>query len=205
VTIEELATADDTRPSRPMESDFARRKAAARAFRHRRAPHAIVVAALLAASTGLVAIYLISKYVGHQLHVLPSGLFQAGHQLHWDDPRALVASGVACVLGLLLIYYALLPGRLRVVPVDSQHPRSVVAVTRGGLRRHLAGAANTVDGIASATVRVRGRRVRVYASSSLRDTEGLAAQVETAVNERVSALSPLRPPRVSVTVRKLRD
>lgn len=205
MTTEDLAMADETRPSRSAESDFARRKAAARAFRHRRAPHAIVVSALLAASTGLIAVYLISKYVGHQLHVLPSGLFQAGHQLHWDDPRSLVASGVACALGLLLIYYALLPGRLRVVPVDSQHPRSVVAVTRGGLRRHLAGAASTVDGIASAKVRVRGRRVRVYASSSLRDTEGLAAQVETAVTERISALSPLRPPRVRVTVRKMRD
>jgi hypothetical protein len=205
MTVEDLASADGTRQLRPAESDFARRKAAARAFRHRRAPHAIVVSALLAASTGLIAIYLISKYVGHQLHVLPSGLFQAGHQLHWDDPRSLVASGVACALGLMLIYYALLPGRLRVVPVDSQHARSVVAVTRGGLRRHLAGAANSVNGIASATVRVRGRRVHVYASSSLRDTEGLAAQVETAVTERISALSPLRPPRVSVTVRKRRD
>lgn len=205
MTTEDLATADTTGPSRSAESDFARRKAAARAFRHRRAPHAIVVSALLAAATGLIAVYLISKYVGHQLHVLPSGLFQAGHQLHWDDPRSLVASGVACVLGLLLICYAVLPGRLRVVPVDSQHPWSVIAVTRGGLRRHLAGAAAGVDGIASAKVRVRGRRVRVYASSSLRDTEGLAAQVETSVTERISALSPLRPLRVGVTVHKRRD
>ena len=62
-----------------------------------------------------------------------------------------------------------------------------------------------MDGIASAKVRVRGRRVRVYASSSLRDTEGLAAQVEAAVTERISALSPLRPLRVGVTVRKMRD
>ncbi len=67
-----------------------------------------------------------------------------------------------------------MPGRFRVVPVDSQDPRSVVAVTRAGLRRYLASAATTVDGIASAKVRVR--RARVYATSSLRDTAGLAAQ-----------------------------
>jgi hypothetical protein len=208
VTVEDLAAADETAPFPPGRSpgsDHAQRRAAARAFRPRRALPAIVVSALLAAATGLIAAYLISKYVGHQVHVLPAGLFQAGHQLHWDDPRSLVAAAVACVLGLLLIGLAVLPGRFRVVPVASQDPRSVAAVTRAGLRRYLAGAATTVDGIASAKVRVRRRRARVYAASSLRDTAGLAAQVETAVTERISALSPLRPLRVGVTVRKRRD
>ncbi|MBV9795279.1 MAG: hypothetical protein JO016_15220 [Actinobacteria bacterium] len=208
MTAEDLATADET-PSFPSgdapDGQHAARKAAARAFRPRRAGPAIVVSALLAVATGLIAAYLISKYVGHQVHVLPSGLFQAGHQLHWDDQRSLVASGVACALGLVLIGYALRPGRHRVVPVASQHPRSVVAVTRGGLRRYLAGGALTVDGIASAKVRVRRRRAQVFAASSLRDTEGLAAQVETAVNERLAALTPLRPLRVSVSVQKRRD
>jgi hypothetical protein len=208
MTTTDLAAADETSPFRPgrsPEGDHAQRRAAARAFRPRRALPAIVVSALLAAATGLIAAYLISKYLGHQVHVLPSGLFKAGHQLHWDDPRPLVASGVACALGLLLIGLAVLPGRFRVVPVASQDPRSVAAVTRAGLRRYLAGAATTVDGIASAKVRVRRRRARVFAASSLRDTKDLAAQVETAVTERVNALSPLRPLRVRVTVRKKRD
>jgi hypothetical protein len=208
VTVEDLAAADETSPfppGRSPKSDHAQRKAAARAFRPRRALPAIVVSALLAAATGLIAAYLISKYVGHQVHVLPSGLFRAGHQLHWNDQRSVVAAAVACVLGLLLIGLAVLPGRARVVPVASQDPRSVAAVTRAGLRRYLAGAATTVDGIASAKVRVRRRRARVYAASSLRDTKDLAAQVETAVNERIDALSPLRPLRIRVTVRKRRD
>ena len=208
MTAEDLATADETPPfpsGRAPQSDHATRKAAARAFRPRRALPAIVVSALLAVATGLIAAYLISKYVGHQVHVLPSGLFQAGHQLHWDDPRSLVAAGVACALGLLLIGYAVLPGRFRVVPVASQDPRSVTAVTRAGLRRYLPGAATTVDGIASAKVRVRGHRAHVYAASSLRDTQGLATQVEAEVTERLSALSPLHPLRTGVTVRKRRD
>jgi hypothetical protein len=158
VTTEDLATADETRQFRPAGSAFAARRAAARAFRPRRVLPAIIVAALLAVAAGLIAAYLISKYVGHQVHVLPSGLFQAGHQLHWDDQRSLIAAAVACALGLLLIGYAVLPGRFRVVPVDSQDPLSVTAVTRAGLRRYLAGAAATVDGIASAKVRVRRRR-----------------------------------------------
>jgi Family of unknown function (DUF6286) len=205
MTAEDLATADETRQFRPADSKFAARKAAARAFRPRRALPAIVVAALLAAATGLIAAYLISKYVGHQVHVLPSALFRDGHTLHWNDQRPLVLAAIACALGLLLIGDAVLPGRFRVVPVDSQDPLTVAAVTRAGLRRYLAGAATTVDGIASAKVRVRHRRVRVWATSSLRDTAGLAAQVETAVNERISALSPLRPLRVRVTVQKKRD
>jgi Family of unknown function (DUF6286) len=208
MTAEDLAAADETRPIRPghpADGKLAERVAAARAFRPRRALPAIVVSALLAAATGLIAAYLISKYVGHQVHVLPRGLFQAGHQLHWDDPRPLVASGVACVLGLLLIGLALRPGRYRVVPVASQDPYSVAAMTRAGLRRYLADAATTVDGIASAKVKVRRRRARVYAASSLRDVEGLADQVETAVNDRLTVLAPLQPLRARVTVRKRRD
>ena len=78
-------------------------------------------------------------------------------------------------------------------------------MTRAGLRRHLADAATTVDGIASAKVKVRRRRARVYATSSLRNIEGLADQVETAVTERLAALAPLRPLRVRVSVRKRKD
>jgi hypothetical protein len=62
-----------------------------------------------------------------------------------------------------------------------------------------------VDGIASARVKVRRRRARVYAASSLRDIQGLSAQVETAVTERLTVLAPLQPLRVRVSVRKRRD
>ena len=209
MTAADLAAAGETSPvppHRPLEpGSLAERRAAARAFRPRRALPAIVVSALLAVATGLIAAYLISKYVGHQVHVLPQGLFQAGHQFHWDDPRPLVASGVACALGLLLIGLALRPGRFRVVPVASQDPYAVAAMTRAGLRRYLADAATTVDGIASAKVNVRRRRARVYAASSLRDIEGLTAQVQTAVTDRLAVLAPLHPIRVRVSVRKRRD
>ena len=209
MTAEDVAAADETKPVPPHRQlepgSLAERRAAARAFRPRRALPAIVVSALLAVATGLIAAYLISNYVGHQVHVLPGGLFQAGHQLHWDDPRPLVASGVACALGLLLIVLALRPGRFRVVPVTSQDPYAVAAMTRAGLRRYLVGAASTVDGIASAKVKVRRRRARVYATSSLRDTAGLTAQVETAVTDRLTTLAPLQPLRVRVSVRKRRD
>jgi hypothetical protein len=209
MTAQDLAAADETRPvppGRPLEpGSLAERRAAARAFRPRRTVPAIVVSALLAVATGLIAAYLISKYVGHQVHVLPQGLFQAGHQWHWDDPRPLVASGVACALGLLLISLALWPGRFRVVPVASRDPYAVAAMTRAGLGRYLADAATTVDGIAAAKVKVRRRRARVYAASSLRDIEGLTDQVETAVTERLAALAPLRPLRVRVSVRKRKD
>src|ERR1700760_5057983 len=118
MTTTDLAAADETSPfppGRSPESDHAQRRAAARAFRPRRALPAIVVSALLAAATGLIAAYLISKYVGHQVHVLPSALFKDGHTLHWDDQRPIVIAAIACALGLLLIGYALLPGRFRVV------------------------------------------------------------------------------------------
>jgi hypothetical protein len=141
-----------------------------------------VVAVLLAAVAGLIAADLISKFLGHPVHVVPAALARDGRIWHWGDPRALVASGVICALGLLLISIAALPGRFRVVPVASEDPLSVTGFTRPGLRRYLAAAATTVDGVASARVRVRRRYVRVLAVSPLRDSEGPGALVETAVH-----------------------
>jgi hypothetical protein len=193
-------------PEPPRPDARAQRRAAARAFRPRRVLPAVVVAALLAAAAILAAIEVISTLVNRRVHVLPTGwLARAGRDVHWDDPAALAVAAVACALGIVLIALALIPGRSRMIALTSGDPQTVTGITRAGLRRYLAAATTSVDGIARARVRLGRRRVRVRAASPLRDARGLSGQVEQAVTARLDELAPLRPRRVRVTVRKKED
>ncbi len=193
-------------PPRPRAGGRALRRAAARAFRPRRVIPAVMVAAVLAAAAILAATEVISTLAGHPAHVLPvAWLARAGRDVHWDDPAALATAAVACALGIVLIAGALVPGRSRMIALDSGDPQTVTGITRAGLRRYLAAAATGVDGIARARVRLGRRRVRVQAASPLRDARGLSGLVEQAVTGRLEQLSPLRPLRVRATVRRRED
>ena len=184
----------------------AQRRAVARAFRPRRVLPAVVVAAVLAAAAILAAIEVISTLVDRPVHVLPAGwLARVGRDVHWDDPAPLAVAAVACALGIVLIVLALAPGRSRMIALTAGDPQTVTGITRAGLRRYLAAAAMSVDGIARARVQLGRRRVRVRAASPLRDARGLSGQVEQAVTARLDELAPLRPRRVRVTVRKKED
>ena len=190
----------------PRAGGRALRRAAARAFRPRRVIPAVMVAAVLAAAAILAATEVISTLAGHPAHVLPvAWLARAGRDVHWDDPAALATAAVACALGIVLIAGALVPGRSRMIALDSGDPQTVTGITRAGLRRYLAAAATGVDGIARARVRLGRRRVRVQAASPLRDARGLSGLVEQAVTGRLEQLSPLRPLRVRATVRRRED
>lgn len=180
----------------------AARRAAARAFRPRRVVPSVIVAALLAVTGGLTAAVLISRFVGHPVGQAATGtLAQAGRIWHWSDQRVLVLAGALVAIGLALIAFALIPGRLRVVPVAGPDAESVMAITPAGLRRYLAAAATGVDGVSAARVQLGRRRARVLAHSPLRDPAGLEPEVRAAVQDRLDAAAPLRPVKVSVVIR----
>ncbi|MCO5974014.1 DUF6286 domain-containing protein [Actinoallomurus soli] len=178
-----------------------------RAFRPRRAIPAIVTAAALAAATILIAVEVITALVSHRAgNVLPVPyLARLGRDTRWADPLALAVAALIAALGLLLLLLALWPGRPRVIALAFDDPAALVGITVAGLRRQLAQAARTVDGVTGARVRVRRGGVRVRAVSPLRDPQGLAEQVEHAVTGRIRELAPLHPPRVHVTVRHRED
>ncbi len=182
------------------------RRAAWRAFRPRRALPATLTAAALAAAAILIAAEVIAALFGRSANVLPvAWLARLGRDTRWDEWPALTAACVAMALGLLLLLLALMPGRLRVIPLHSDDPDVVLGLARQGLRRHAASAAESVDGITHARVRAGRRRVRVRATSPLHDARGLHDAVRDAVAQRVGELEPVRPPRLRVTVRRRED
>jgi hypothetical protein len=165
-----------------------------------------VVSALLAIAAIVTAAEIISALLDHPSLLLPvTSLARLGRDTQWDDPAALITAGVAGAVGLLLVALALWPGRPRVVALASDGPGLVLGISPGGLRRHLAQAAEGVDGIARTKVKIRRRRIQVRTISSLRDTSGLAPQVHQAVTDRIDRLAPLRHPKVRVTVRRRKD
>jgi hypothetical protein len=182
------------------------RRAARRAFRPRRGYSAIVVSAVLAAAAILTAIEVIAGLLDRGPLVLPvNSLARLGRTTHWDQLTALIPAGVAGAVGLLLVALALWPRRPRAVALACDDPDMVLGISRGGLRRHLAQAAEGVDGIARTTVKIGRRQIRVRAASPLRDTSGLADQVRQAVTDRIDRLAPLRRPGIRVTVGRGKD
>lgn len=191
------------RPGARAQGDRAARRAARRVFRPRRGHPAIVVSAVLAAAAILTAAEIISALLDRGSLVLPvTSLARLGRDTHWDHLPALITAGVVGAVGLSLVALALWPGRPRAVALAHDDPDVVLGMSRGGLRRHLAQAAEGVDGIARAKVTIGRRRIRIRAASTLRDTSGLADQIRRAVTDRIDRLAPLRRPTVRVAVRR---
>jgi hypothetical protein len=165
-----------------------------------------VVSAALAAAAILIAAEIISALLDRAPLLLPmTSLARLGRTTHWDHLSALIIAGAVGAAGLLLVALALWPRRPRAVALASDDPDVVLGISRGGLRRHLAQAAEGVDGIARAKVKIGRRRIRVRAASPLRDTRGLVDRVRQAVTDRIDRLAPLRHPEVRVTVRRRKD
>jgi hypothetical protein len=165
-----------------------------------------VVGAVLAAAAILIAAEIISALLDRSSLLLPvSSLARLGRTTHWDHLSALITAGAIGAVGLLLVALALWPRRPRAVALASHDPDVVLGISRGGLRRYLTQAAEGVDGIARAKVRIGRRRIRVRTVSPLRDTSGLGDQVRRAVTDRIDRLAPLRHPVVRVTVRRRKD
>ncbi|GAA4512230.1 hypothetical protein GCM10023191_077630 [Actinoallomurus oryzae] len=190
-----------TREFRPP-SRRAVRRAVRRSFGRRRVLPSVITSALLAAAAIILTIEVVGALVGRPPGVLPVvDLARLGRNLRWDDVLVLAIASLLAALGLWLLLLALRPGRLRAVPLRSQDPNVVLGIARPDLRRYVARAARSVEGVDRARVKVRRHRVRVRAVSPLHDVGGITDQVRVAVAERLDELEPLHRPHLRVTVR----
>lgn len=138
----------------------------------------------------------------------------------WNDPAVLSAGIVLLVIGVILLLCGVLPGRQVILALQSpdgpssDRPSSIkstsdrpsaAGVTRGSITHAVQDAAAGVDGVSSAHVRVKGRRVDVLSQAAARDTTGLAGRVETAVVERLAGIPLAKQPQVKVRVTAARS
>ncbi len=179
------------------------RRRARRVFRPRRSVPGVLVAAILAAAGFLGAIQAVSAALHRPLWRLPHRDFPGPLQdTHWDATVTLAVAAAVAFVGLILLLAGLIPGRLRAIPLASGDPSVVIGVPRRNLRRSLARLAEDVDGIDHARVKAGSRSVTVRARTRLRDTTGLREDVRAAVQDRLTALGPLRSPQVRIRLRR---
>jgi hypothetical protein len=119
-----------------------------------------------------------------------------------DDLWVLVGAGVAAALGLWLLVLAVTPGLRHVLPMRCTHPGVRAGLHRGAAALALRDRAMEVAGVQSVRVRVGRARTDVRAVSHFRELDDVRADLDRVLAEAVRGLAPVRPPRLSVHVRR---
>ncbi len=169
--------------------------------RRRRILPAVLTAVVLAAATISVLIDIIRIQTGHRALLWPYQQIATWGRTHpWNTPLVVLVAAVITALGVLMILAALLPGKATLIALDTGEPDLVAGTSRRSLARTLSEAARSVDGISAARAKLRRRKVRVKATSGLRDATGQREQVTAAVTARLDDLALARPLPVTTTI-----
>ncbi|WP_236242500.1 DUF6286 domain-containing protein [Streptomyces sp. CC228A] len=163
------------------------------------------VSLVVAAAGAAVAVDVVAVGTGNAPVVWPQrSLTRELRTREWgDDVIMAVAAGIA-LIGLLLLWAALSSGRRRAVRVDTADEHTRTVLTRRGLRRTIGAAVGRVDGVDEHRVRLRGRRVKVRATTPLREPQGLQERVAEAAGEQLAAVRTAAAYKVTVKVRTAR-
>ena len=169
--------------------------------RPRRALPAVALALALLVLCVAVAWSLVQRLTGAREYLSYGSVAARLHATAWDDRQVLIAGAAAVLAGLVLLALAVLPGRAVVVPLTGAEDFAV-GVARRGLRGALRDAAQSVEGVRSARVRLHRNRVRVTVRTGYAHTASLAEAVCAAVDERIGCIGTYPAPRVSTRLRK---
>jgi len=163
----------------------------------RRLPAALVALALLAAAV-VVTMSCVALLLD-KAPLLPfAALADTAGTVRWNQPVVLAIAALTAILGLVLLGAALLPGTPTVLGLDRRDGQPAAGATRRSLNRALTAAARGVDGVDTATVRVKPRTVAATVRTPLHDTAALPEQVQAAITERLDDIALVPPPRIRV-------
>ncbi|GLW04990.1 hypothetical protein Misp01_01200 [Microtetraspora sp. NBRC 13810] len=185
------------------ESPEAIRRRNTRALRPARTPAGVAVALVLAVTLTVTAAETVSMAFGVRLGFVPFDRLTAAATGHaWSEPLVLGTAGALAALGTVLLLVALLPGRTRLVPVETKDPLIVIGFTRSGLRRSLRAVAESVNGVDRARVRMAGGQIEIRVVTEAERTGVVLRQVGAAVGDRLAALGALGGGEVVVRLRR---
>ncbi|GAA2859722.1 hypothetical protein GCM10010517_18220 [Streptosporangium fragile] len=166
---------------------------------------AVGVPVALAVSTALcvVAAVIVGLLMGSPVGRVPYRRLVAGAGAwHWSDPVTFAGAGLAILAGLALLGLAAVPGRPRLEPLESADPLMVIGMTRSGLRRTLRAAAESVDEVDRARVRLASRIVEVTVFTGAERSGPVLRRVGVAVGDRLTALGAMCAGEVVVRLRR---
>ncbi|MER6505697.1 DUF6286 domain-containing protein [Nonomuraea sp. NPDC003560] len=174
---------------------------ARRALRPARTLPGALVALVLAAVLGATTAEVVTSLLGKPLGWVPvnEAVELAGART-W--PQVSSAALLTAGAGLLMLLLAIVPGRSRTVPVETSDPLIVIGITRAGLRRTLRAAAQKVNGVDRARVRLRRRTIEVTVVTGPESSGAMLRQVGTAVGDRLAGVGTLGTGEVVVRLRR---
>jgi hypothetical protein len=166
------------------------------------------LAFILAAGLIAASVVVIAEVIGFAAHNSPllvhwTTWYHWALRTRWDSLVVRVWSGILIAVGALILILELKPRRVTRLPLRAANDATDPAVTRRGIAGMLRAAATGVDGISSATVKVRRRRARITAASVARGqpaAEALTGPVTQAVRSRLDNLGMRQPPRLKVHI-----
>ncbi|GAA0429396.1 hypothetical protein Acor_40200 [Acrocarpospora corrugata] len=181
-TVEEILTAV---PGKRVRRRLVARRAT-RTLHPGRTVAGIAVAAVVAITAlGIMAEMVAFWWGAHSLWPGVSGALA----LTWRDPLVPGLALAAVAAGLALVALALLPGRAKLVALETVDESVTMGLTRSGLCRTLAAAALAVDGADLARVRLRHGRIQVTVVTDAFRTGDLLREVGAAVGDRLQGLA----------------
>jgi hypothetical protein len=158
--------------------------------RPRRGTPAALTALVLLAAGALTAVVAVQMLLHERPWVSYDWVAGTLHDTRWQDTGVLIAGIALAVLGLVVLAAAALPGRPTVLPLRDNDSGLDTGVSRRSFRTTLRNAAASVDGISSAGLRVRRRKVRAVVRTHRVTTTGMADAVRTAVDHRLAQIGP---------------
>lgn len=119
-----------------------------------------------------------------------------------ESIAAQAAAGALAVLGLALVLLAAWPGRVSRLLVLGDDLPGDTALSRRDLARHLQSAAENVDGVHSARITPRRRRIDVDVVTVVDDPAPVVSAATTAVDRTLGELRPGEPTATRVRPRR---
>ncbi|MER6831766.1 DUF6286 domain-containing protein [Streptosporangium sp. NPDC000563] len=162
-------------------------------------PTALTVSAVLAASAAVTVGLLMDSPLAR---VPYRRIVKGVGAWNWSDPAVFAASVLAVAMGLVMLALAVLPGRSRLVPLEAGDPHMVIGITRSGLRRTLREAAESVEEVNGARVRLTSRIVEVTVFTDAERTGPVLRRVGAAVGDRLGGLGAMCAGEVVVRLRR---
>jgi hypothetical protein len=161
----------------------------------------LLLAAALAAAGIVVAVEIALAGLGDSHWLLPwPDWYRWAVDHTWTATPVAVTCWALAVVGLILLVFALAPYRPLTLEARPYSPDVVSLVRRASLERSLQRAAQAIDGIVGAGVKVTRHTVRIKARSNRRDVAGLRDDVAQSVSARLDMLHLVPPPQVRVQV-----
>ncbi len=116
----------------------------------------------------------------------------------WDATGTRVGFGILAGAGLVLLFLQVWHRRPVVLALDERPDLAPATVRRRHLERALTGDTSQLDGVASARVKAKRRRVEVGARTNRINPGDLEQRLHSVVDERISALGLTEPLPVNV-------